>query len=717
MDIKALLAKMTLEEKLAQMSQFNANCLVPDAEGGVTGPARSLSLTEDEISATGSTLNFTGAAEMMRVQDEHMKRDRLGIPLLFMQDVIHGFRTIYPIPLGVGASFDTDLCERLSAMAAKEAAVGGTQVTFSPMVDLVRDARWGRCMESTGEDKYLNGLMARAAVRGYQGDYSSKYNIAACVKHFAAYGAAESGRDYNTVDMSDYALYNDYLPAYKDAVDAGVDMLMTSFNLLNGVPSSGNEWLLRDVLRDKWGFGGIIISDYNAFREMKIHGFCADDYECARRAFTAGTDIEMMSNCYIKFGKRLVEEGIVTESRIDESVMRILELKEKLGLFENPYGAASVDEEKALFLCPEHRALAREGAEKSAVLLKNEGVLPLSENIGKVAVIGPFADVGMIGFWSCHGRESEAVSALRGMRDALGEERVIYAKGCDSAIRAVSDGALLDEAVKVATGADAVVLCLGEERNMSGEGNSRADIVLSDAQKTLVREIARVNPNTVSVLYCGRPLAISDIIDDMPACVVMWQPGTEGGSALANLLLGRCDFYARLPMSFPYHVGQAPIYYGRMNTGRPRHDDTRAGAYISQYIDYPNAPLFPFGYGLTYSSFEVGEPTLSAPTLKSAEVLTVSAIVTNTGSRDSSALVQLYIRDVAASRVRPVKELRNFKRVELPAGASATVSFDITEDDLSFYLADGKRIAECGEFFVYVGLSSDEKKRASFRLV
>ncbi|MBQ8290127.1 MAG: beta-glucosidase BglX [Clostridia bacterium] len=718
MDIKALLSKMTVEEKLAQMSQFNSNCLDKDSDGGVTGPARSLSLTEADIAATGSTLNFKGADEMIRMQDEHMKQDRLGIPLLFMMDVIHGFRTIYPIPLGVGASFDPDLMKRLSEMAAKEAAVGGVQVTFSPMVDLVRDARWGRCMESTGEDKYLNGLMAKAAVEGYQGDYSSKYNIAACVKHFAAYGAAESGRDYNSVDMSEYSLYNDYLPAYKVATDAGVDMLMTSFNLINGVPSSGNEWLLREVLRDRWGFGGIIISDYNAFREMKSHGFCADDYECARAAFKAGTDIEMMSNCYIKFGKRLLEEGIITEAQIDESVLRILALKDKLGMFDNPYRAASAEEEKALFLCPEHRALAREGAENSAVLLKNEGVLPISESVDMVAVIGPFADVGMIGFWSCHGKESEAVSAYRGMCDALGEERVAYAKGCDTASNAKSDEALLREAVELASRSSAVVLCLGEERNMSGESNSRADIGLSDAQKTLVREIARVNKNCVSVLYCGRPLALADIIDDMPACAVMWQPGTEGGSALANLLLGRCDFTARLPMSFPYTVGQAPIYYNRTRTGRPAHDEHAIGKmYSSHYLDCPNGPLFPFGYGLSYTAFEISAPEVSKDSMNADGSLTVCATVTNKGARDSAALVQLYIRDVVASRVRPVKELKGFERVELKAGESKVVSFEITSDMLSFKDTSDKDVLEAGEFYAFVGLSSDEKRAASFRLV
>ncbi len=716
MDLKSLLSKMTLDEKLGQMSQFNTNCLILDSEGGVTGPAMALSLTPEEIAATGSTLNFTGAAEMKKAQDEHIKADRLGIPLLFMQDVIHGFRTIYPIPLGMGASFDTDLVKECSKMAAKEAAVGGVQVTFSPMVDLVRDARWGRCMESTGEDVYLNSLMAKAQVEGYQGDYSSKYNIAACAKHFAAYGAAEGGRDYNTVDMSMRSLRDYYLPAYKACVDAGVDMVMTSFNLINGVPSSGNKWLIDDLLRKEWGFDKVVISDYNAFREMKMHGFCKDDYECAEAAMTAGTDIEMMSNCYIKHAKKLLSDGKITEEQIDKSVMRILELKEKLGLFENAYGAASEEEEKRLFLCEEHRNLVRLAAEKSAVLLKNEGVLPFSDEAKSVAVIGPFADKGMIGFWSCHGKSDEAVSAYSGIAAMLGEDKVFLAKGADSALKATPDAALIDEAVLLAGRCDCVVLALGEEANFSGEGNSRADITLSPAQKELVRRVSAVNPNTVSVLYCGRPLALGDIIDDMKATVVMWQPGTEGGSALANLLFGKVDFEARLPMSFPYHVGQMPLYYNRMNTGRPRLDEFKAGAYISQYLDYPNIALYPFGYGLSYADFEISEPTVSADVMKRGGSITVSAELKNVSDREGSALVQLYIRDTVASLVRPIKELRGFKRVRLGANASSRVEFTVTEDDLKFYTKDAGFAAESGEFKVFVGLSSAEERAVSFNL-
>ena len=707
---------MTLEEKLAQMSQFNTNCLILDSEGGVTGPAMDLSLTPEEIAATGSTLNFTGAAEMKRAQKLHLDVDRLKIPMLFMQDVIHGFRTIYPIPLGMGASFDADLVKECSAMAAKEAAVGGVQVTFGPMVDLVRDARWGRCMESTGEDVYLNSLMGKAQVEGYQGDYSSKYNIAACVKHFAAYGAAESGRDYNTVDMSMRSLRDYYLPAYKACIDAGVDMVMTSFNLINGVPSSGNKWLVDDLLRKEWGFDKVVISDYNAFREMKVHGYCKDDYECADAAITAGTDIEMMSTCYLKHASRLIDEGKLSVEKIDKAVMRILELKQKLGLFDNPYGAADEEEEKKLFLCPEHRALARRAAEKSAVLLKNDGVLPFADSAKSVAVIGPFADKGMIGFWSCHGRSEEAVSAYEGIAAMLGKDKVFFAKGADSALLARPEAALIDEAVRLAERCDLVVLALGEEGSFSGEGNSRADITLSEAQKELVRRVSAVNPNSVSVLYCGRPLALGDIIDYMKATVVMWQPGTEGGSALANLLFGKVDFEARLPQSFPYHVGQEPLYYNRMNTGRPRRNEFKAGNYISQYLDYPNIPLYPFGYGLSYADFEISAPEVSSALMKRGETVTVSAELKNTSDKEGSTLVQLYVRDMVASLVRPIKELRGFKRVSLAPGASAKVEFTLTEDDLKFYTEDGVFAAESGEFRVFVGLSSAENRAVSFNL-
>ncbi len=716
MDIKALLAKMTLEEKLAQMSQFNANCLVPDSEGGVTGPAKTLELTEEEISATGSTLNFVGAAEMKRVQDTHLKSDRLQIPLIFMQDVIHGYRTIYPIPLAMGATFDTELMRDCAEMAAKESAAAGVQVTFSPMVDLVRDARWGRCMESTGEDVYLNGLMAKAQIEGYQGDFTKKHNIAACVKHFACYGAAESGRDYNLVDMSNHTLREYYLPAFRTSVDAGVEMLMTSFNTLGGVPSSGNKWLVQDILREEWGFDKIVISDYNAFREMKTHGFCKDNYECAERAFAAGTDIEMMSNCYIKFGKQLLEEGKVTMEQIDESVLRILALKDKLGLFDNPYACADTEEEKRLFLSEEHRALCRTAAEKSAVLLKNDGALPFSEDIRRVAVIGPYADIGMIGFWSCMGREEEAVSVLAGIKAALPAAEVRYAAGCDGALLARTDTELLDEALELAKWADAVVLCLGEGRNMSGEGNSRADISLSDAQCELIRGVSRINARSVVTLFSGRPLALGNIIDDCHAVIEMWQPGTEGGSALANLILARCDFEARLPMSFPYHVGQAPIYYNRFRTGRPKKNDTKAGAYISQYLDYPNAPLFPFGYGLSYADFEVAPPKVSSPLMHRGETVTVSAEVKNIGERDGSTLVQLYIRDMVASVVRPVKELRGFARVSLKAGESKTVEFTLDEEALKFYNINEEFVAESGEFSVFVGLSSAVDECVQFTL-
>ncbi len=715
MDIEKLISEMTVEEKLAQMSQFNTNCIYSESEAEITGPAKDMNLKAEDIATVGSTLNFMGAEDMIPVQRLHMERDPNKIPLLFMMDVIHGYRTIYPIPLGMGATWDPELLERCCAMAAKEAALGGVHVTFGPMVDLVRDARWGRCMESTGEDPYLNCIMSRAQVRGFQnGNGDKKYNVAACVKHFAAYGAAEAGRDYNTVDMSEHTLREYYLPAYRAAVDEGVKMLMTSFNLLNGIPAAANKMIIDDILRGEWGFDDIIITDYHSFTEMKAHGYTHNDEECAERGFAASTDIEMVSTHYIRSGKKLLEEGKLTMERIDESVRRILKLKEEMGLFENPYLAASVEEGKLVYLSKEHRDLCRTAAEKSAVLLKNDGVLPLSEDVSRVAVIGPFAKSGMIGFWSCHGKSEEAVSVFEGVEGLLGSGRVSYAEGCRGTVKEKPDSALIDEAVSVAEGADAVILCMGEYREMSGEGNSMVDVSLSEAQVALIRAVAAKNPNTVVLLYNGRPLALGNVIDDAPAFMTMWQPGTEGGSAAANLIFGKASFEGRLTMSFPYHVGQCPIYYNRMMTGRPKPDEKRHYAYNSNYLDYPNSPLFPFGYGLTYTDFEISAPKLSASSFKAGESLSATVTVKNVGDRCGTANVQLYIRDMAASMVRPIRELRGYRKVELAAGESATVSFTVDEEMLKFHTASGAYDSEAGEFRLFIGKNAEDGAPVTF---
>ncbi len=714
MDVKALLNQMTLEQKVAHLSQFIARCIVHDEGGDITGPSRNLSLTDEELASCGSVLNVAGAEHSIATQKRHLEMDPNKIPLLIMHDVIHGWRTLYPIQLGLGATWDTDIVERCSRMSAREASAGGVHVTFAPMVDLVRDARWGRNMESCGEDPYLCARMSEAQVKGFQGDLGDKTSVCACVKHFAAYGAAEGGRDYNSVDMSEHTLREYYLPAYKAAVDAGVGMVMASFNTINGVPSIANKWLLDDILRGEWGFNGPIISDYSAFRELKNHGFSTGNKESARLAIEATADIEMMSNCYVKNLCELVAEGVVKESQIDECVLRILELKNKLGLFENPYRNADPELEKALALCEEHRAIVREAAEKSAVLLKNDGVLPLSADLTKIAIIGPYANMGMIGSWACHGIADEAVTVYEGVRALNPNATITLAEGFKGDLNEEPDYKMIKEAVKVAKKAQAVILCIGELSEQSGEARSRADINMSKAQIELVKEVCKANKNTVCVVFNGRPIILTDIIDTVPAIFTAWQPGTEGGNAIANLIFGKANFEGKLPMTFPRHQGQVPLYYNYLNTGRPV-----VGAksrFYSGYIDETNDPLFPFGHGLSYSSFEIGKPELSANEMTREDSVTVSIKVKNTSDVAGKATLQLYIRDLYASLTRPVKELKAFKKLSLDAGEEQTVSFEITEEMLKFHTASGKYEAENGEFRIFVSDCSNTEEYATLIL-
>ena len=706
--IEKLLQSMTLEQKLAQLSQFNANCLQLGASGEITGPAVELNLTKEQVAAAGSTLNFVGATEMVSIQKEHLENDPNQIPMLFMQDVVHGYRTIYPIPLALGASFDTALVEECCAMASEEMAVGGVHVTFAPMVDLARDPRWGRCMETTGEDTYLNSEMARAMVRGFQ----KSGKVAACVKHFAAYGQAEAGRDYNTTDISERTLRDFYLPAYQAAVDEGVEMVMTSFNILNGVPSSGNEWLVKDVLRGEWGFDKVVISDYNAFREMQTHGYCATDKECAEKAIRATSDIEMMSACYLQHIPALIAEGKVSVKQIDDAVLHVLRLKEKLGLLDNPYLYADEETENAICLSEKHREIVRRAAEKSAVLLKNEHVLPFDKSkVKRIAVIGPFADRVMLGNWCCHGKETDGVSVLQGVKNLLDGAEVVYAQGCGEKINETDCGQVL-ESVQLAKSCDAVILCVGESAQMSGESMSRAELRLSKAQQTLIREIVKANKNTGVVLFCGRPLVLADIIDDILALAVVWQSGTEGGNAIAKLLFGEVNFSGKLPMTFPRSEGQIPIYYNSYKTGRPFE-----APYGSWYQDMPNAPLYPFGYGLSYTAFTISKPEITSTRMKAGETLTVSVDVKNTGDRIGETVIQLYICDEYASLVRPVKELKGYQKICLQPNESKRVSFEITEETLGFWTAKGKRSAEYGTFEVFVGYDGNCKDGVKFQLV
>ena len=711
--LREIIASMSVREKAAQMTQLNANIIATDENGDITGPALSMHLTKEDVLAVGSTLNYRGADIMIRMQKEHMAGDPNKIPLAGMMDVIHGCRTIYPVPLALGCTFEPELVEKLCAMAAKEATAYGIQVTFAPMADLARDARWGRVVETTGEDPYMNSLYAAAATRGFQGDdLSDETKVAACLKHFASYGAAEAGRDYNTVDMSERTAREFYWKAYKAAVDAGVAMAMTSFNVYDGIPLTANKHLTQDVLRKEWGFDGVIISDYNAFGEMTTHGYEQDGARIADRAFEAGEDIEMMSLNYLDNMEKLVKSGKISESELDEYVFRILKLKRDLGLFDNPLRGMSAEREKSQCLTDENRALAREAAEKSAVLIKNEQILPLKA--GKIALIGPFADTGeIIGTWHCYGEAADTVTVKAAM-EKTGLD-FAYAAGCDWKLKS-DDVSGFEEAVAVARRADVVVMCVGEHQDYSGESKSRGDICIPPVQKKLIEEIKKVNENIVLCIFCGRPLTLTDVLPLCKAAAVVWQPGTEGGSAIVNLLTGKANFSGKLSMTFPCHVAQCPIYYNHMSTGRPKPSEDFDGSYVSMYVDIPNAPLFPYGYGLSYSQFEIGKVRLSSDKLERGGKITASVSVANTSKTDGYATIQLYIHDLFASRVRPVKELKAYKKVYIKAGESIDVCMDIDENMLKFWDENMKYLAENGEFDVYVGEDSSTENSARFTL-
>ncbi|MBB6672167.1 glycoside hydrolase family 3 C-terminal domain-containing protein [Cohnella nanjingensis] len=714
----SLLRQMTLDEKVAQLLQLATPFFKgADDAGMITGPMASLGVTEREVRNAGSVLGLSGAQQVIDIQTNHLKHNRLGIPLLVMSDIVHGFKTIFPIPLAIGCSWDMALAERSAEIAAREAAVSGVHVTYAPMVDLVRDPRWGRVMESTGEDPYLNNLFARAFVRGFQGQdlAGDTDRVAACVKHFAAYGAAEAGRDYNTVDLSERLLREFYLPAYKAALDEGCEMVMTSFNTIDGIPASGNAWLMRKLLREEWGFDGILISDWGAVKELIPHGVAEDEAEAAYKAIRAGVDIEMMTPCYVHHLAELVRSGRVDERLVDEAVLRILQLKSKLGLFERPLRGADPEREREIVFCEAHRSSARELAVKSCVLLQNDNeVLPLA-GTGKIALIGPFAQSGdILGAWSWQGAKEDAVTLRDGLAAAgLDASRLIVAEGCG--VDAPATEAQLAAAIEAAGEADAVVLALGEHAWMSGEASCRADIRLPEAQLALIAALKPLGKPTVAVLFNGRPLDLHGVADQVDAVLEAWFPGSAGGAAVADLLLGKASPSGRLAMSFPHAVGQVPVYYNAYNTGRPN-VPTAPDHYVSKYLDIPNEPRYPFGYGLGYTTFAYEAPRLSAAELRADGELTVSVRVTNAGRRTGEETVQLYVRDVAGDVVRPVKELKDYRKLVLAPGESAEVSFTITEPQLRYYHADLTFASDPGEFIVYVGPNSRDTAEARFRL-
>ncbi|MFC0874943.1 beta-glucosidase BglX [Saccharicrinis sp. FJH2] len=709
--VDSLLSLMTLDEKVGQMNQYNGFW-------DVTGPVPTEKSTKEKYDnilsgKVGSVLNVLGTDEVRKMQELAVTKSRLGIPLIFGFDVIHGYRTLTPIPLGEAASWDLVAIEKSARIAVLEASAAGQNWTFAPMVDISRDARWGRVMEGAGEDPYLGSLIAKARVKGFQGDDLSANNtIIACAKHYAGYGFAESGKDYNTVDVGTSTIYNVIMPPFRAAEEAGVKTFMNSFNELNGIPATGNEFLLRTILKGEWGFEGFVVSDWGSIAEMRAHGFAKDNRDAAKKAVKAGCDMDMESYAYINYLRELVESGEVDINLIDDAVRRILLAKYELGLFDDPYRYCNPDREKKIIGQESNRKAALDMAKKSMVLLKNDQMLlPLNKEGMKIALIGPLADDkdSPLGNWSGNVIRNSAVSVLEGMEKFEGNQ-LRFTKGVQlvnnkpALAAGVSinntDTAMLAEAVSLAQNADVVVMVLGEHGLQSGEGRSRAFINLPGLQQQLLETVYAVNPNIVLVLMNGRPLAIPWAAEHIPAILEAWQPGSMGGQAIAEVLYGDYNPSGKLPMSFPKSVGQLPLYYNHKSTGRP---GPKKDVYWSHYIDQSNDPLFPFGFGLSYTDFKYSD--LQVKATSTPEVF-VSVMVQNTGEMSGEEVVQLYIRDKVASVTRPVKELKGFKKIQLKPGESRKISFILTKNELGFYNNEGDFVFEPGDFDIWVGASS-----------
>ncbi|MBT2732476.1 glycoside hydrolase family 3 N-terminal domain-containing protein [Carnobacterium sp. ISL-102] len=704
--LKQLLSNMTREEKIGQMVQL-AGEFYKEEDSENTGPMHEMNLSAEKMATIGSVLGISGAQTLIAIQKEHLAKSRLGIPLLFMADVIHGYRTIFPISLGMACAWDPDLIEESAAIAAKEAAVAGLHVTFAPMVDLVRDARWGRVMESTGEDPYLNQLYARAFVRGYQGKNlaTDKLSIAACIKHFAGYGAPVAGREYNTVELSERTLRDMYLPAYQAGIDEGSKLVMTAFNSLDGVPATANKRLMRDILRKEFGFEGVLISDWAAVGEMIPHGIAENLKEAGKLAIEAGVDIEMMTGAYLNYLSELIDEGEIGETLIDEAVWRVLTLKNDLGLFEDPYRGANSAEEKAIVFSQEHREKAREMAEESMVLLKNkEQVLPLSIH-QKVALIVPKGQAkDVLGAWSWKGQQNESVSLYEGLLQHIPKESIVLKTVADAQKEIKADW-LAD-----LTDVDIIVAVVGESSYMSGEGASRSKIKLPSEQIQLIKKLRTLDKPIVATLFNGRPLDLTDIIQDVDSILEAWFPGTEAGSAVANLLYGKKNPSGKLTMSFPKAVGQVPLYYNQDNTGRPLTALNQEDKFLSRYLDVDNSPLFPFGHGLSYTHFKYSpmEVTLTKSPTNQEDEVKIEVTITNNGKVAGTEVVQLYIRDKVGKVVRPIKELKKFKKVSLEPSESTVVAFNLNKLNFEYTHQDLSVSVESGEFDLMIGPNSEE---------
>jgi beta-glucosidase len=707
--IDALIGRMTLEEKLGQLQQL---------DGEANGNYRPEHIELVRRGLLGSTLNVRGARKTNELQRIAVEQSRLKIPLIFGFDVIHGYRTIFPVPLAEAASWDPVVVERAAAVAAAEASAAGVRWTFAPMVDIARDARWGRIVEGAGEDPYLGAVLAGARVRGFQGrDYSAPGKVVACAKHWVGYGAAEGGRDYNTTDMSEHRLREIYLPPFKAALDAGVATFMSAFNDLNGVPASANPFTLTRVLRDEWRFDGFVVSDYESIREVINHGLAAGESEAALAALSAGVDMEMVSRLYGKYIPALIREGKISSAIVDNAVRRILRIKFRLGLFEKPY--TDETREQAIISSRSNIDAAREVAARSIVLLKNEPkVLPLRKDVRSIAVIGMLANsqADMFGSWSGDGRKEDAVTLLDGIRAKVPRTtRVTYAKGCTvSGADGTDEAPLVDEAVRVARESDVVIVAVGESADMSGEAASRASLDLPGRQLELVKAVVGAGKPVVVVLFNGRPLTINWIADKAPSILETWFGGVQAGNAIADVLFGDVNPGGKLPVTFPRLVGQVPLYYAHKNTGRP---PDPANKYTSKYLDVPVTPLYPFGYGLSYTAFRLTNLRLNAPSIRPNGRITASVEVENVGGRAGDEVVQLYIRDVVASVTRPLKELKGFERITLKAGEKRRVEFTLASEHLGFYNREMRFVVEPGEFRVFVGTNSAEGLEASFRVL
>nr|WP_315173798.1 beta-glucosidase BglX [uncultured Flavobacterium sp.] len=722
--VDSVLKLMTLEEKVGQLNQYNGFW-------EITGPTpkegQAAKKYEDlKKGLVGSMLNVKGVKDVRALQKIAVEQTRLGIPLIFGFDVIHGYKTISPIPLAEAASWDLEAIKKSAAIAAEEASSVGLNWTFAPMVDISRDARWGRVMEGAGEDTYLGSKIAVARVQGFQGDLSSNKNILACAKHFAGYAFAESGRDYNTVDVSETTLQNIIFPPFKATVDAGVRTFMNSFNELNGIPATGNSYLQRQVLKGDWKFDGFVVSDWGSINEMIPHGYAKDSKHAAEIALNAGSDMDMESSAYVEHLVALVNEGKVKESLIDDAARRILKVKFELGLFDNPYKYCDETREKETVGSPAIQEGVLDMAKKSIVLLKNQNdLLPLKKSGQKIALIGALANdkTSPLGSWRIAADENTAVSVLEGLENYKGNQ-LNYAKGADVSVGRTqfiwetkintTDKSGFAEAIATAKQADIVVMVLGEHGLQSGEGRSRADIGLPGVQQELLEEIFKVNPNVVLVLNNGRPLAIPWADEHIPAIVEAWQLGTQSGNAIAQVLYGDYNPSGKLPMTFPRNVGQVPIYYNYKNTGRPVMNEPDS-VFWSHYIDEKNTPLYPFGYGLSYSKFEYSDMQLTSNSFAKNGKIEVSVNIKNTGKVTGKEVVQMYIRDLIGSITRPVKELKGFEMIELKPNETKKVVFLIDEKTIQYFTANAKWESESGDFKVFIGGSSAKTLERDFQ--